>query len=57
MIELFQQAVAWLMNRVRVNQIQQHMQNDVRMFLKRRRTGGSTIIWFGNRFLSTRATN
>lgn len=52
MIELFQQAVAWLMNRVRVNQIQQHMQNGVRMFLKRRRTGGNIIVWFGNRFLA-----
>ena len=52
MIELFQQAVAWLMNRVRVNQIQQHLQDGAPMFLKRRRTGGSSIIWFGNRFLA-----
>ena len=52
MIELSQQAVAWLMNRVRVNQVHMHMQNGVPMFLKRRRTCGSSLIWFGNRFLA-----
>lgn len=52
MFELFQRAVAWLMSRVRVNQIQQHMQDGILMFVKRRRTGGSIIVWFGNRFLA-----
>jgi len=52
MIELSQQAVAWMMNRVRVNQIQQHIEDGVPMFLKRRRTGGNIMIWFGNRFLA-----
>ncbi|MEJ7590910.1 MAG: hypothetical protein WKF77_05130 [Planctomycetaceae bacterium] len=52
MIELFQRAVAWLMNRVRVNQIQRHVQDGVPMILKRRRIGGSIMIWFGNRFLA-----
>lgn len=52
MIELLQRAAAWLMNRVRVNQIRQHTLNGIPMFVKRRRTGGSLINWFGNRFLA-----
>ena len=52
MLELSQQALAWLMNRVRVNQIQYRILDGVPMLLKRRRTCGSIIIWFGNRFLA-----
>ncbi|MBI3469283.1 MAG: phosphotransferase [Planctomycetes bacterium] len=44
--------VAWLMNRVRVNQIQQSVQDGLPVFVKRRRAGGSIVIWFGNRFLA-----
>jgi hypothetical protein len=40
------------MNRVRVNQIQQSVQDGVPVFVKRRRTGGSIVIWFGNVFLA-----
>lgn len=40
------------MNRVRVNHIQQRIHDRVPVFLKRRRIGGSSIIWFGNRFLA-----
>lgn len=52
MIELLQRIVAWLMNRVRVNQTQRSIRDGLRVFLKRRRFGGSMVIWFGNRFLS-----
>ena len=40
------------MNRVRVNQIQRTTRDGLPVFLKRRRFGGSIVIWFGNRFLS-----
>ena len=52
MIELVQRVVAWLMNRVRVNQVQQYMRDGVPVFIKRRRTGGQIVIWFANRFLA-----
>lgn len=52
MTELLQRIVAWLMNRVRVNQIQRTTRDGLPVFLKRRRFGGSIVIWFGNRFLS-----
>jgi hypothetical protein len=52
MIDILQRVVAWLMNRVRVNQIQQSVQDGVPVFVKRRRAGGSIVIWFGNQFLA-----
>jgi hypothetical protein len=52
MIDKLQRVVAWLMNRVRVNQIQQGILDGVPVFIKRRRSGGSIVIWFGNRFLT-----
>jgi hypothetical protein len=52
MIDQLQRLVAWLMNRVRVNQIQQSVRDGVPVFVKRRRAGGSIVIWFGNRFLA-----
>jgi hypothetical protein len=52
MIDKLQRVVAWLMNRVRVNQIQQSMQDGLPVFVKRRRVGGSLVIWFANRFLA-----
>jgi hypothetical protein len=52
MIDLFQRAVAWLMNRVRVNHIRQGMWDGVPVFVKRRRAGGTMCIWFANRFLA-----
>jgi hypothetical protein len=52
MIDKLQRILAWLMCRVRVNQIWQSVQDGVPAFVKRRRTGGSLVIWFGNRFLA-----
>jgi hypothetical protein len=52
MIELFQQIAAWLMNRVRVNQVQEGECDNVPVFVKRRRTGVQVVIWFANRFLA-----
>jgi hypothetical protein len=52
MIDKLQRVVAWLMNRVRVNQIQQSVQDGLPVFVKRRRAGGSFVIWFANRFLA-----
>ena len=52
MTELVQRAVAWLMNRVRLNQVQQRTRDGVAVFVKRRRTGGQIVIWFANRFLA-----
>ena len=51
-IDIFQRIVAWLMNRVRVNQIQRTTRDGRFVILKRRRLGGSAVIWLGNRFLS-----
>lgn len=52
MIEWIQRRVAWLMYRVRVNQIQCTRQYGQLKYLKRRRIGGSIAIWYGNRFLA-----
>jgi hypothetical protein len=52
MLDMLQRVVAWLMNRVRVNQIRQSVQDGMPVFVKRRRAGGSIVIWFGNRFLA-----
>jgi hypothetical protein len=52
MIEPVQRVVAWLMNRVRVNHVQQCMRDGARVFIKRRRAGGQIVIWFANRFLA-----
>jgi hypothetical protein len=52
MIDQLLRAVAWMMNRVRVNHFHESMQDGVPVFVKRRRLGGSIVIWFGNRFLS-----
>ena len=52
MLELLQRFAAWLMNRVRVNQTEHGLQNGVTVFVKRRRAGSRTVIWFGNRFLA-----
>src|SRR5262245_3205422 len=52
MIELVQRFLAWLMNRVRVNQVQESTRDGVPVFVKRRRTGAQIVIWFANRFLA-----
>ncbi|MBC7967639.1 MAG: hypothetical protein H7Z17_17125 [Fuerstia sp.] len=52
MIELLQQTVAWMMNHVRVNQMQRTIRDGVPVVVKRRRFGGSLMIWFANRFLA-----
>jgi hypothetical protein len=52
MIEPVQQVVAWLMNRVRVNQVQECVRDGAPVFVKRRRAGGQIVIWFANRFLA-----
>lgn len=52
MIELLQRVIASLMNRVRVNQVQQSIRDGVPVFVKRRRAGGRIVIWFGNQFLA-----
>jgi hypothetical protein len=51
LIDTTQRLVARLMNRVRVNQIQHGVQDGTPVFVKRRRAGGSIVIWFANRFL------
>lgn len=52
MIDVLQRAIARLMNRVRVNQVRQSVQDGVPAYVKRRRAGGSVVIWLGNRFLA-----
>jgi hypothetical protein len=52
MIEPGQRAVAWLMNRIRVNDVRQDVHNGVPVFVKRRRAFGQIVIWFANRFLA-----
>jgi hypothetical protein len=52
MIELVQRVIAWLMNRVRVNQVHRSMRDGVPVFVKRRRAGGQIVVWFANRFLA-----
>src|SRR5262249_61896377 len=52
MIERLERALAWLMNRVRVNRLHETLEQGVPVFVKRRRLGGALVIWFGNRFLA-----
>lgn len=52
MFEPGQRAVAWLMNRVRVNDVQQCVHDGAPVFVKRRRAVGHIVIWFANRFLA-----
>ena len=40
------------MNRVRVNRMQWTIRDGVPVVVKRRRFGGSPVVWFGNRFLA-----
>jgi tRNA A-37 threonylcarbamoyl transferase component Bud32 len=52
MLEPVQRAVAWLMNRVRVNHVEEGVRDGRRVFVKRRRTGAPILVWFANRFLA-----
>jgi hypothetical protein len=52
MMDLLQRLIAWLMNRVRVNHVQQAMRDGAPAVVKRRVVGSGVVIWFGNRFLS-----
>ena len=51
-MEFLQQVVAGLMNRVRVNHVQEDVRDGVPVFVKRRRLGAGIVIWFANRFLA-----
>lgn len=51
MMDKLQRIFAGLMNRVRVNRLQAGVHEGVPVFVKRRRVGGSVVIWFGNIFL------
>ena len=44
--------IASMMAQVRVNRIQQQTRDGAVVFVKKRRFGGSVVIWFGNWFLS-----
>ena len=52
MLEHVQRAVAWLMNRVRVNHVEEAVRDGAPVFVKRRRAGAPIIVWFANRFLA-----
>jgi len=52
MSDSLQQITTWLLNRVHVNRIGRCLQNRIPVWIKRRRLGGSLVIWFGNRFLT-----
>ena len=52
MIERVQRVIASLMNRVRVNHVEQSTREGAPVFVKRRRAGGQIVIWFANRFLA-----
>jgi hypothetical protein len=52
MIEAVQRAVASLMNRVRVNHVEESVRDGRPVFVKRRRAGASIIVWFANLFLA-----
>ena len=52
MMERLLLIIASLMTRVRVNQIQQQTRDGAVVFVKKRRFGGSVVIWFGNWFLT-----
>ncbi len=44
--------IASMMTQVRVNRIEPQIRDGTTMFVKKRRFGGSVVIWFGNWFLS-----
>src|SRR5688572_5805307 len=52
MIEPVQRAVAWLMNRVRVNHTEEGVRDGAPVFVKRRRPSAPIIVWFANWFLA-----
>src|SRR5687767_10247228 len=52
MVEPVQRAVAWLMNRVRVNHAEEGVRDGAPVFVKRRRASAPIIVWFANRFLA-----
>ena len=52
MVEPMQRAAAWLMNRVRVNRVEEGVRDGAPVFVKRRRAGAPIIVWFANRFLA-----
>src|SRR4030095_8019904 len=52
MLEHVQRAVAWLMNRVRVNHVEESTRDGRPVFIKRRRAGAPVIVWFANLFLA-----
>ena len=52
MVEPVQRAVAWLMNRVRVNHVEEGVRDGAPVFVKRRRAGAPIIVWFANWFLA-----
>ena len=52
MVEPVQRAVAWLMNRVRVNHVEEGVRDGRPVFVKRRRAGAPIIVWFANRFMA-----
>jgi hypothetical protein len=52
MLEPVQRAAAWLMNRVRVNHVEEGVHDGRPVFVKRRRAGAPVIVWFANLFLA-----
>jgi hypothetical protein len=52
MMEHLLQIIATMMTRVRVNRIRQQTRDGAVVFVKKRRFGGSVVIWFGNWFLA-----
>jgi hypothetical protein len=52
MIDGLQRLVARLMNAVRVSEVQPTGYDGEPVFVKRRRAGGSIVVWFGNQFLA-----
>jgi hypothetical protein len=52
MVEPVQRAMAWLMNRVRVNRVEEGLRDGAPVFVKRRRAGAPIMVWFANRFLA-----
>ena len=52
MLEAVQRAAAWLMNRVRVNHVEEGVRDGRAVFVKRRRAGASIVVWFANLFLA-----
>jgi len=52
MLEVVQRAVAWLMNRVRVNHVEEGVRDGRPVFINRRRAGAPILVWFANLFLA-----